>query len=148
MILILVCFYIGHYYYIHSSTKRVFYTQKQLRPIEYIDMVYEKNDAYTFAIKPYEDDGYMVYAAAMHKSLQGWRIVRMGGTRLELNGPGAFVLGKEKQISYGIIDSSVKEMRFKDKKLPYVKYGKMRIWYHISKPTNQFSKINPSIIYK
>ncbi|WP_034756601.1 hypothetical protein [Rossellomorea vietnamensis] len=148
MILTLVVFYAGHYYYIHSSTKRVFDTQKQLKPIDYIDTVYDENDAYTLAIKPYLEDDYMLYTAPMHRSILGWRIVRMSGNLLKPNGSGALVLGKEKQISYGIVNSKVKEVRYKGKELPFIKSGNIRIWYHISEPTNQVSKTRPSIIFK
>jgi hypothetical protein len=148
IILLLAVIYVGHYYYIHSSTKRVFDTQKQLRPIEYIDTIYDDNDAYTLAVKPNLGDDYIVYAAPMHRSILGWRIVRLGGSQLKLNGSGALVLGKEKQISFGIIDSKVKEVRYKGKKFSFIKYGNKRIWYYISEPTNQVSKTRPSIIYK
>jgi hypothetical protein len=84
----------------------------------------------------------------MHRSIFGWGIVRIGGNQLKLNGSGALVLGKEKQISYGIVDSKVKEVRYKGKKLSFIKCANMRIWYYISEPKNQVSKTRPSIIFK
>ncbi|PEL04222.1 hypothetical protein [Bacillus sp. AFS017336] len=145
LVLILIFVFVSHYYYVHSSTKRVFEAQTQLKPINYIDTIYKNNDAYILAMK----DKRNVYALYLHKNIFGWRAIHGVGAEMKLNSEGGLVVGNKEQISFGIIDQSVKEVRLERKKLPLIKYSELRIWYNIAKPNqNQLIQTRPLIIYK